>query len=266
MFKIMVRYVIVASYLLMPITLQAQEAMKFFMRDGSKTSSIDYSNYEDFLKGYITLSADGVSYLDYKNINANEHQLLKNQIRLMEGVFITNYKKQIQLGYWLNLYNIIVLDEVLNNYPIDNIRDIRNVFTDKKVTIQNLQLSLDDIEHKIIRPIFKDYRIHAALNVASISSGRLMAKAYGNNINEELQDAMAAWFRRSNVFRIEGNNIHLVRVFDWYKEDFGNSESVMLNIISQHLTPSENLRLQRLSDKTVIYNYNWSLNDKASKR
>ncbi|MCH9844501.1 MAG: DUF547 domain-containing protein [Alphaproteobacteria bacterium] len=266
MFKMMIRYIIVACYLFLPITMQAQEAMQFFMRDGHKDSPIDYSHYENFLEKYMTLSANGVSYFDYKNINTNGHQLLKNQIRLMEGIFITNYNQRTQLGYWLNLYNIIVLDEVLNNYPIDNIRDIRNIFTDKKVTIQNLQLSLDDIEHKIIRPIFKDYRIHAALNVASISSGRLMVKAYGYNVNQELQDAMAAWLKRPDIFRIEGNNIHLVRAFDWYIEDFGNSESAMLNTISQHLIPSENLRLQRISNKKIIYDYNWSLNDKASNR
>ncbi|MCH9853873.1 MAG: DUF547 domain-containing protein [Alphaproteobacteria bacterium] len=260
----MMKYVIVIWCVFAPVTIQAQEAMKFFMRDGPKTSAIDYSNYEEFLEKYITTSAkaNGVSYFDYKNISADGHQLLKNQLRLMEGVFITNYRKPIQLGYWLNLYNIIVLDEVLTNYPIDNIRDIKNIFTDKKVTIQNLPLSLDDIEHKIIRPTFKDYRIHAALNVASISSGRLTVKAYGYNINQELQDAMVAWLARSDIFRIEGNNIHLVRAFDWYTEDFGNSESAMLFTISQHLNHSENLRLRRTSNRKIIYDYNWDLNDK----
>ena len=262
MFKMMIRYIIVACYLFLPITMQAQEAMKFFMRDGPKATSIDYSHYENFLEKYVTVLTDGVSYLDYKNINASGHQLLKNQMRLLEGIFITNYKKQTQLAFWLNLYNIIVLDEVLKNYPIDNIRDVRNIWTAKRVTVQNLELSLDDIEHKIIRPIFKDYRIHAALNVASISSGKLLKKAYGYNINQELQDAMAAWLARSDIFRIEGNNIYLVQAFDWYIEDFGNSESAMLNTISQHLIPSTNLQLQRISNKKIIYDYNWDLNDK----
>ncbi len=261
-FNVMKKYVIVACCLLMPITLQAQEAMKFFMRDGPKATAIDYRNYEKFLEEYMSVSADGISYFDYKNVSAGGHQLIKNQLRLMEGIFITNYKPQIQLGYWLNLYNIIVLDEVLNNYPIDKIRDIRNIWSDKRVTVQSLPLSLDDIEHKIIRPTFKDYRIHSALNVASISSGRLPKKAYGENINQELQDSMASWLKRPDIFRIEGNNIHLVQAVEWYIEDFGNKESTMLQSISLHLAPSENLKLQKISKKKVIYDYNWDLNKK----
>ncbi len=252
---------VVLGFLLMSSAVQAQNAMNFFSRNGFEKEKIDYSAYEEFLGKYIKSAKGGMSRFDYKNIPSTGHDLIKKQMSVMENVRVTNYDRDTQLGYWLNLYNIIVLDAVLENYPISSIRDVSDIWKAKRVKIQSQELSLDDIEHNIIRPLYKDWRIHAALNVATVSSGRIPAKAYGYNIEKELDDIAKEWLQRPDVFRISDNTVSLSTVFKWYKEDFGNSTEELFMKISGHLNESASTKLLQLKKPKIRYNYVWDLND-----
>ena len=249
------------SLLMLAPVAQAQNAMEFFGRDGSKNSTIDYRHYEGFMTQYAKSFNNGIIGFDYANIPIAGRNMIKKQIADLQSIIITQYTKEAQLAYWINLYNMITLDMALSNYPIKSIRDVKDVWKRKSVTVQGQELSLDDIEHKIIRPLHNDFRIHAALNVASLSSGNLPKKAYGKNINQELDTAMREWVARDSTFNIQGKNITISEVFKWYKEDFGNGQEAILDRVSKYLPEDKQNVFNNTENKKIRYAYDWALNN-----
>ncbi len=242
---------------------QAQELVDVFNKTGANEKQIDYAPYREFLETYMKASNDGVNRFSYGNITAEGRGLLTTQLSILHGIRIIDYNKNIQLAYWINLYNIIVLHAVVKNYPIESIEDIPKVWKTDYVTVQGQKLSLDDIEHAIIRPIFKDWRIHAALNVAAISSGNIPFKPYGtNNLDYELNQTATQWLSHPRTFHGEGNTLRLSTVFKWYKEDFGDSREGLLSIIQQNLNDFAMIKFNTYKDKKIKYFFDWTLNDK----
>ena len=104
----------------------------------------------------------------------------------MRGIAISNYNRAEQKAYWINVYNAVTVDVILSRYPVASMRDInispgflaRGPWGAKLFSVEEEKLSLDDIEHRILRPIWKDNRVHYALNWASLGSPNLQPAAF----------------------------------------------------------------------------------------
>ena len=127
-------------------------------------------------------------------------------------------------------------------------------------------MSLNDIEHRILRPIWQDARIHYALNCASIGCPALAATAYdGTRLEEQLDKAALAFIQDERAVRLaeDGSEIELSSIFDWYRSDFGKSDAAF----SDHLARYAGLELATWlsvhgEDLPIsFYHYDWSLND-----
>lgn len=108
----------------------------------------------------------------YKAVSDTDHQKLKDYLDYLSRLTPVEYPREIQKAYWINLYNALTVDLILQHYPVESITDIGSWYhfgpwDDEVVTASGQPLTLNDIEHRILRPLWEDNRIHYAVNCAS---------------------------------------------------------------------------------------------------
>ena len=159
---------------------------------------------------------------------------------------------------------------MLDHYPVDSIRDISispgffsvGPWGKKLIRIEGEELSLDDIEHRILRPIWKDPRIHYAVNCASMGCPKLMPRAFTAQNTEELLERGAKDFINSDHGARFESNTRLVAssIYDWFQEDFGGTESGVIAHLREYARAP---LIEKLSgvDEVYDFEYDWTLND-----
>lgn len=183
------------------------------------------------------------------------------QVRLAD---YNGWSEPQKKAFLINAYNVLTIKLILNHYPVRSIKKIGGFFT-KPWSIKFFKLldgkieSLDPIEHEWLRPKFKDYRIHAAVNCASISCPVLRFEAYrADSLDAQLEDQMKIWLEdttRNNLSPIN-NAVSISKIFDWYKVDFeswgGGVRAVLTKHSGKALGNIEHLK---------FLDYNWELNE-----
>jgi hypothetical protein len=131
----------------------------------------------------------------------------------------------------------------------------------KVVTVNGKTLSLDEIEHTILRGIFKDHRVHFAVNCASVGCPNLGETALTGARLDELLDKGGRDFINSprGVKFIDGK-VHVSKIFSWFQADFGGSDAGVLEHIRRYATPELRARLEGVTRIDDTF-YDWSLND-----
>lgn len=176
-----------------------------------------------------------------------------------------------RLAFWINAYNAFVLKGVLDTLP-ENTEDIsdysvkktRGFFTRKKFVVGGRYYSLDEIENDVLRPLFKDPRVHFSIVCASQSCPVLQDSAFrGEDIHSRLEDAAKKFLTSKDRFRIDRENkiVYLSRIFRWYEEDFEGADGSLYDFIADYLESEEDRDFIRKGDFTVKYlDYDWGLN------
>ena len=189
----------------------------------------------------------------------------------MQAVAVSGLARDEQFSYWVNLYNALTIDVVLDHYPVDSIRDIDispGLFADGPwgralVEIEGRPVSLDDIEHRILRPIWRDPRIHYAVNCASIGCPNLATTAFIPGDAERLLDEGAAAFvNHDRGCRIDGDGVRVSSIYAWFEEDFGGDDAGVIGHLRQHARGARADALGAL-DRIYGHDYDWRLNDLA---
>lgn len=166
------------------------------------------------------------------------------------------------LAYWINLYNAVTLRLVLDNYPLDSIKDVggflkKSPWDRELVTVGGRPLTLNNIENDIIRPGFADPRVHFALNCASIGCPPLGREAYSaERIDAQLDAACRRALDRDQWVKVRGKDLELTKIFDWYREDFTKGGGTVLDFIRRYRTGP----LPEGEPKISFAPYDWSLN------
>src|SRR5712692_10120135 len=165
-------------------------------------AQIDCTFWNGFLAKYVDAQhPSGIHRLRYASVSADDRQALEHAIVVLQTFPISAYNRQEQQAYWINLYNALTASVILAYYPVASIRDIRlsSLFSPgpwhaKLLTIEGEKVSLDDIEHRILRPIWKDNRLHYALNCASLGCPNLAPGAYTSaNLEQLLEQGARAY-------------------------------------------------------------------------
>lgn len=186
----------------------------------------DWTRYDELLNSHLVASEkDGVALnlVDYESIAADpSFYSIVNQIIQFDVQQLSS--NQEKLAFYINAYNILTINLILDNWPVDSIRDIGNFFQGPwdVVVLENAdgQLTLDDIEHKIIRT-FGEPRIHFAVNCASLSCPDLRHEAYrAEHLDEQLDDQTKLFLSNAKGLLVDGDRLRLSKIFDWYGEDF----------------------------------------------
>jgi hypothetical protein len=170
-----------------------------------------------------------------------------------------------QLAYWINLYNAATVDLVLDAYPVTSIRRVHGgilglgPWKRKILSIRGERLSLDDIEHRILRPIWRDPRIHYAVNCAALGCPNLAGQAFtAARANAILDQGARDFVNHPRGFRLDNGRLIASSIYDWFAPDFGGPNSILAHA-RRYATPA-NLAKFRGKTRPDRYSYDWSLN------
>lgn len=227
---------------------------------------IDHAQWDRILRTY---TAPGpINRFRYSDVSPADREALAGYLRELSATRIGSYSRKEQLPYWINLYNALTVHLVLDRYPIASIRDIRispGLFAigpwDKAlVTVEGVPITLNDIEHRILRPIWKDPRMHYALNCASLGCPSLQSIAFTADNSERLLDQAAQQFINGHGVRIVDDRLTVSSIYAWFTEDFGGNEAGVITHLRRYAAPN---LLDKLAGLKRIegHEYNWQLND-----
>lgn len=237
--------------------------------------------YARLLDTYVTSSPDGVNRVDYAGWQRNDSDrtALRGYLEYLQTLKPSQMPRSEAYAFWVNLYNAATLNAVLENYPVDSIRDITSEGTSlldfkaffgpwrsKLTTIEGKRHSLDDIEHSIIRPTFKDARSHYALNCASLGCPNLKRTPWrAETLDADLDAAAAAFINHPRGVNMQfGGGLVLSSIYDWFKEDFGGSERAVFAHLRKYAKPELMAKLES-HPGIVGYDYDWALNEQESR-
>lgn len=232
-----------------------------------ETAAIDHAAWDRFLAAYVVGRADGIDRVAYGRVSSPDRRALADYIERLSGARIGAYDRPQQRAFWINLYNALTVRLVLDRYPVDSIRDIDispSLFADgpwgkKLVAVEGEALSLDDIEHRILRPIWHDPRLHYALNCAALGCPNLQPLAFtAANADGLLDEAARAYVNHPRGVRIAGDTLLLSKIYSWYAEDF--EEEGLLAHLRRYASPELAEAIGRASRRGDI-DYDWALND-----
>jgi len=215
------------------------------------------SSYNSLLKEYVKNNQykEGVnlSLVDYTKLKEDKNLLIASD--LLKEVKVSTLSKEEQLSFWINAYNFYTLELVANNYPVESIKDLGSFFNsvwDKhKFEVEGREYTLNNIEHSVIRPLFKEPRIHFALVCASISCPDLLNEAYDAKILNQQLEAQTKNFLNNPTkgVMIKNNMVKVSKLFRWYKKDFYNGNTLAF---VQHY--------KKIPYIHGYLDYNWNLN------
>lgn len=230
----------------------------------------DYKVWGDLLAKYY----DPAKGMNYKGLKEKDKATLDELRRKMSTVDPQWLSRPDQLAYWINLYNISVVGIVVDNYPIESIRDLStdpiirlNVFKKDSVAVKGGKISLDTIENEKIRAAFKDPRIHFAINCAAESCPPIRPEPYvGGRINQQLDDQTGKFLNGPNGVRLEKSGATLIvsttKIMDWFEKDFSRYGGP-LGFIKRYASSEKSKAVEAAGNqvKLVFDEYSWKLND-----
>ncbi|GAB4394876.1 MAG: DUF547 domain-containing protein [Kiloniellaceae bacterium] len=238
-------------------------------RGDGTAGRIDFSVWDALLGRVVLTRGDGINLVDYRALAGPQAAALDSVVAGLAAVPVSRHDGDEQLAYWINLYNAVTLQVVARHYPVATIRDIDispGWFADGPwdaalVTVEGEALTLNDIEHRILRPIWGDPRIHYAVNCASLGCPNLAAEAYrGAQIDGQLAAAARAYINHPRGVSVEGEKVTVSKIYDWFLEDFGGSTEGVLAHLQRHARPELAARLAAIGDIAGTA-YDWGLND-----
>jgi hypothetical protein len=239
--------------------------------DASSTTTIDHSGWGRFLETYlVTDPPSGVNLVRYGEVTAEDRRMLETYLEALQAVQVTRLNRAEQKAYWINFYNALTIKVILDHYPVESITDIDispGLFSNgpwkaKLVVVEGEKISLDDIEHRILRPIWQDNRVHYAVNCASIGCPNLQPEPFTvENTEQLLEKGAREYIRHPRGARfVDDDHLVLSSIYDWFQVDFGGSERGVLRHLSRYADPAVSERLVRF-DGDIDYEYDWELND-----
>ena len=249
-------------------------------RDDANQEQVDHRAWQSILDTYLRTDSSapaddratptsGVNLFDYAALkgNAADRERLAGYLTSLQALDPRRLSAAEQMAYWINFYNALTVRVVVDDYPVDSIWEIHEGWLDTgpwddvHAQVAGRDLTLNDIEHRILRPIWRDERIHYAVNCASLGCPNLAPKAYAAaTLEEQLEQGAADYVNHPRGASLIDGELVVSSIYDWYEEDFGDSEAAVIKHLLKYADAELAAQL-RSYDRGLDYEYDWSLND-----
>ncbi|MGF1552540.1 MAG: DUF547 domain-containing protein [Paracoccaceae bacterium] len=231
----------------------------------------DHGAWGAFLSRFLrTGTTSGVNLVDYAGAK-RERGAVAAYVDALSQARPTAMTRAAAKAYWINLYNAVTIGRVLDAYPVASIRDVgggtfgslfgAGPWGETLVTVEGAGLSLDDIEHGILRPVFGDPLIHYGGNCASIGCPNLVAEPYtAARVDAMLREGARAYAGHPRGATVGNDGLVVSSIYDWFEADFGGSEAGVIEHIATH-APAGKAERVRAAGAIAGDRYDWTLND-----
>jgi hypothetical protein len=251
---------------------------KWAANDPSSQTVVDQQGWADFLRRYLAEEPDGINRVRYAEVTAADKAALARYVETMSRVPVLRLNQHEQFAYWINLYNALTVKVIAEHYPVASIREISlggslipsfitggsGPWGAKLVQIEGEDIGLDDIEHRILRPLMRDNRIHYAVNCAAIGCPTLLPVPFTATRLPDMLDRGARLFvNHPRGVRRDGDGLTVSSIYRWYQDDFGGNWPGVLAHLRQYAGP-ETQRLLAAFNTVANDTYDWRLSDAGS--
>ena len=225
----------------------------------------DHKIWDELLKRHIR--SDG--FVDYKGMISEKAKLEKYLALLSSNAPNDSWSKNEKLAYWINVYNAFTVKLIVDNYPLESIKDLNPMISIPTVNtiwakdwfqIGGEDFSLDRVEHKILRKDFEEPRIHFAVNCASYSCPVLRPEAFtAAKVDQQLEEQAVRFINDPKRNLITKDQAEVSKIFSWFSGDFKEGQTLIkfLNKYSK-VEIDENAKVK-------FMDYGWTLNDASKK-
>ncbi|MHC4591989.1 MAG: DUF547 domain-containing protein [Planctomycetota bacterium] len=283
---------LVAAFAVGLAPMAGHRAAHITLMTATQKRGFSYVDYMAVLKEFV--DEDGM--VDYKGLKANRGRL-DAFVRSLGSVRRDEFEKwsdEQQVAFWINAYNGLTLQVIIDNYPIEpsffaslrfpdnSIRQIPGVWDKIEFRVMGRKMTLEDIEHGTLRKGFNEPRIHMALVCAAMGCPPLLNEPYeADRLDEQFSRRAQRFLRNAKKFRIDRrkNEVYLSPIFDWFGKDFirtygtdrqfkrhGKAERAVLSYVSQHLEDRDRRYLETAAYAIEYLDYDWSLNEQKAEK
>jgi len=193
--------------------------------------------------------------VNYTELQSNAQ--LKKLINLIEEIDISNQSDEVKKAYYINAYNLLVINKAVEAFPINSVLDDPGFFDSDKITIGNEKMTLNQLEKDFLLNKYGDARYHFVLVCGALGCPPITNFAYRpDQLEAQLEQQTKLALNNPEFVRVNNGKVELSEIFKWYRSDFGNSDKQIIGYINRY-------RDNPLPENTnyTYYNYDWSLND-----
>ena len=208
--------------------------------------------------------------VDYERLRSSSE--LKIYLRRLAAPLPSDLTRSASLAYWINAYNALTLSHVLSFPRIESVKNAvkdappYTFFTQKVHTVGGGLYALDQIEHQILRPRFKDPRIHMVINCASVSCPLLWSRPYPpQGIDKALDDAARRFVNDPSKNRVEEEGLQVSKIFEWFAKDFEVTGGVRA-FIARYVDADRGALISDERRAIGYLPYHWALNQSPINR
>jgi hypothetical protein len=264
------RILILLTVLLFPLQVTAAPKVDLWPRwqthNPSSNLRVDHGIWSSLLEKYlITDSPSGINLFRYADVDVLDREVLSEYIDKLQNTPVSDLDRDEQKAFWINAYNSLTVKLILDNYPVKSIRKIPRSWDTVVATVEGHGVTLNDIEHRILRPVWKDNRVHYALNCASIGCPNLLPVAFTGRTTEELlEQAAREYINHSRGARVEEKKLFVSTIYKWYRTDFGGSKQSVIDHLYKYADGDLKDQLNDIRDGKekvrMKFRYDWNLN------
>ena len=270
------RRFVLAAAAASPLALHAREGRaapkselwdRWLKRDDANSATIPHDDYAEFLSRHVVESPDGINRVRYGAGQADK-ALIQRYVAQLEATPISTYSAPEQFAYWVNLYNAGTLKMIVEHYPLDSITDVPmggfldfGPWKEKQFTVEGEEMSLDDVEHRVLRPIWKDARIHYAVNCAALGCPNLQNEPFtAANADALMARGATAFVNHPRGVRVDDGDLIVSSIYTWFEDDFIADAGGIVPHLRKHAAGDAASALSGF-DEPDDDEYDWGLND-----
>ncbi len=239
-------------------------------QDTASARVIDQRPWGMILRRYVRPGSDGVNRFAYRAVTPADRAALEADLQRLAGIPISGYARAEQRAFWINLYNELTVLVILQHQPVESITQINltpglfsagGPWDAKLIRVEGEPLSLNDIEHRILRPIWRDPRTHYAVNCASLGCPNLQPEPFtAANMEAMLERAAVQYVNHPRGFQVREGSLTVSSIYAWYRADFGGSDARVIEHLRGYAQPEKRATLAGIT--RISHNvYDWQLND-----
>ena len=208
----MIAWILVTPLLIVPFPASA-ETEPAPAATAAPRSAPDQAAFDRILRAHVKGGR-----VNYSAIKSRDGEALEAYLGAVATANLKGLKRGEKLAFYLNAYNALVIKSVLDRLPLRSVKTARGFFDGTSHKVAGRSVTLNDLENKIIRPLFKEPRVHFALVCAARSCPPLMARAFkAKTLNRDLDRLTRAFLGSPSGLVIGGGRgqglqaVHLVR-------------------------------------------------------
>jgi len=217
----------------------------------SQTTSEFFKKSDFFFNTYVKNGR--VAYSEIKSDPSGLNEL----IEMAKGISVDKGNASEYQAFWINGYNLSVIKGIIDNYPLKSPLDVGGFFDKTKYDIGGTNITLNDIENKLLRKNFpKEARFHFVLVCGGLGCPPIISSAYlPSTLDAQLEKQTKLALNDPNFIQVNKNKVKISQIFEWYKGDFEH-EGKVVDFINKY-------KSEKLPENAKVshYSYDWALNE-----